>query len=428
MGNIIKLVFQTVAAGSGLAEIDAQTAKFQKRLGKMGQGAAILGRAFGNLGGVIGNSLGMLAQGGIWGAAANVAVSAIGKIADKWREHNRLLKDAALAARGLSREYFTAEFRAGQVQKRVEKWRKAAADAAKEAADAERAAKADAAERLASRKEANVKENEYHRILEKISAEKHKAALEDADELTRLKARVALVLEAAKANTDEARRGVRQAAETGGDTYMAKMRLDLAKAEQANAVRSAKKLVEEYKKAKQDAEDEAQARFDAMVAEDEAEAERQRKREMGERKMAEIRKQAAETVKRLEEQIAGKRAEADALEQNAARARGVSFGEWMRGERDLGREGRTAARKQANREKAVDDEIARIEKTSPRARSAWAKKRLAKLREWKADQDPANNPAAKEADDLEKKRDEILRQQDKKLGEIKALLEEVTKI
>lgn len=428
MGNIIKLVFQTVAAGSGLAEVNAQTAALQKRLGKMGQGAAILGRAFGNLGNLAGRSIGMLLQGGIWGAAASVAVSAIGKIADKWREHNRLMKDAALAARGLSREYMTAEFQAKQVQKRVEKWRKAAADAAKEAAAAERAEKAAAAERLAQRKEANVKENEYHRILEKISAEKHKAALEDADELTRLKARVALAIEAAKANTDEARRGVRQAAETGGDTYMAKMRLELAKAEQANAVRSAKKLVDEYKAAKQAAEDEAQERFDAMVAEDEAEAERQRKREQGERKMAEIRKQTAEAVKRLEDQIAGKRAEADALERNAARARGVSFGDWQRGERNLERQGRTDDRRQANRERAVDDEIARIEKTSPMARSAWAKKRLAKLREWKADQDPGNNPAAKEADALEKKRDEILREQDKKLGEIKALLEEVTKL
>ena len=125
---------------------------------------------------------------------------------------------------------------------------------------------------------------------------------------------------------------------------------------------------------------------------------------------------------------AGAERVADLLPGAAARARGVSFGDWARGERDRDRQGRTEARRQANRERQVDDEIAKIEGTSPRARSKWHRQRLERLKAWKANQDPANNPAAKEADALERKRDELLAEQNRKLDKIASLLEETTKL
>ena len=426
MDSTVKLVFQTIAAGSGFAKVNAQTAELQKKLGKLSQGAQVMGRAFGNLGGVVGRGLGMLLQGGIWGAAAEGAVFAIGKICDGIRKHNELLKDARLAARGLSREYFTAEYRARQVQKRVEKWRKAAADAAREEAEAQRAAKAAADRRAESERKCVSFTQQYYALEDQIALEKAKAGLNDEREEVRLRTRVKLMTDAAKAATADARRGV-ETARANGDGYdidIATQNLRLAEAREANVRAEARKLVEGHEKARQLAEDEAERR--RLLAKEELE--KARAKQQLERKAGEIRKAYGEAMSRIEGQIAAKRAEAARLEENAARARGVSFGDWARGERDLDRQGRTDARRQANRERAVDDEIAKIEATSPSARSKWHRQRLAQLKTWKANQYPASNPAAQEADALERKRDELLAEQNKKLDRIAALLEDQTKI
>lgn len=430
MSGIVKLVFQTIASGSGLADVSAQTAKCQKQLGKMAQGATVLGRAFGALGGTVGRSLGMLLQGGIWGSAAELAVSAIGKITEKWKEHNKLLRDARMAAHGLSDEYRTAEFQAKQYQKRVEKWRKAAADAAKAEADAQAQAKAAAERREASAKKAVSFEQQYYALEDQIAMEKARAGLESEDENVRLRARVKLMLDAAKAETADARRGV-ATANANGDGYdvdIAAQRLRLAEAKQANAEAAARKLVEEHKEAKRLAEEEEAVRLREAIFEANRTARIAREREDAAKREAEVREAGAKAVKDVEDQIAAKRKEAADLEANAARARGVGFGDWQRGERDRERDERAAARKQANRERAVDDEIARIEGMSPRSRSKWHRDRLAKLRTWKANQDPANNPAAAAADALEKKRDEILKEQNAKLDKISKLLEGATTI
>ena len=434
MDSTVKLVFQSIAAGSGFATVNAQTAQLQQRLGKLAQGAQVMGRAFGNLGGVIGSGLGMLLQGGVWGAAATAAVVAIDKISSAVKRHNELLKDARLAARGLSREYFTAEFRAERVRKRVERWRKAAADAAREEAEAQRAAQAAAERRAESQRKCVAYTQQYYALEDQIALEKAKAGLSDEREVVRLRTRVKLMLEAAKAETADARRGVDTARANGGDWdyEIAKQGLRLAEAREATARAEARRLVEDYRKARQAAEDAAEdaveEEMERMRDEAEAEAERQRKREQAERKAGEIRKAYGEAMRRIEEQIAAKRAEAARLEENAARARGVSFGDWARGERDRDRQARAEARKQANRERQVDDEIAKIEGISPRARSTWHRQRLALLKTWKANQDPANNPAAKAADGLERKRDALLAEQNKTLDRIASLLEETTKL
>lgn len=430
MDSTVKLVFQTIAAGSGFATVNAQTAQLQQRLGKLAQGAQVMGRAFGNLGGVIGSGLGMLLQGGVWGAAATAAVFAIDKISAAVKRHNELAKDARLAARGLSREYFTAEFQARQVLKRIESWRKAAADAAREEAEAQRAAQAAAERRAESQRKCVAFTQQYYALEDQIAMEKAKAGLSDEREVVRLRTRVKLMLDAAKAATADARRGV-DTARANGDGYdidIATQNLRLAEAREANARAEARKLVEDYRKARQAAEEEAAARLERMRDEDEDEAERQRKREQAERKAGEIRKAYGEAMRRIEEQIAAKRAEAARLEENAARARGVSFGEWARGERDRDRQARAEERKQANRERQAAEEIAKIEGMSPRARSTWHRQRLALLKTWKANQDPANNPAAKAADGLERKRDALLAEQNKKLDRIASLLEETTKL
>ncbi len=423
-GNIVKLVFQTVMAGSGFAKVNAETAELMKKMGKMSQGVQIMGRAFGNLGGIMGHSIGMLMQGGIWGAAAEVASAAVGKAVSLFREWNRLAKDAQLAAKGLSREYMTLEYAHAQYLKRVERWRKAA-DEARQAEEEAAAKSKEAAERLAeSKRQAVVFAQRYYALEDKIAQEGEKAGLQSEKEVERLRAKVKLMLDAAKAEVADRTRGVETAQATGGgyDVDIARKELELAVARQKNVVAEARRLVSEHRSAKELAEAEAEARLEAM-------------REEGERKAGEIRKAYAEAIARVEAQIAAKRAEADAWEANAQGARGVGFGDWARGERDRARDERdrarderAEARKQANRERGVDDEIARIEAISPRARSKWHRNRLAQLKGWKAAQDPDNNPALDEADALEKKREKLLEEQNAKLDKIAELLQEAVSL
>lgn len=66
--NIVKLVFQ--AGASGFNTVIGQTQTLQGKIGKLAQGATILGSAFGQVGGAIGRAFGMFLQGGVWGAAA----------------------------------------------------------------------------------------------------------------------------------------------------------------------------------------------------------------------------------------------------------------------------------------------------------------------------------------------------------------------
>lgn len=419
MDSTLKLVFQTVCAGSGLAEVNSQTATLQKRLGKLGQGAQVLGgafsSAFGGLGGVIGRSLGMLLSGGVWGAAA-MAIFGCAKAVSKWRDDAR---KARLAAKGLSEDFGSLERQTRAYQNTLARYRahkaavdKANADAEKESAEAER-------RREQSLKAAISLENDFYSLEAQIAAEKLKAGLADEDELARLKAQGEILRQNAAANVDAAKRGIRQADEGVGNKDLAQKRYELALEQQKNAELSARRLLENYEKAKRKAAEAEALRKREEEARAKAAEKRERDREDAARREADVRKKAAEAVKRIDEQIAAKRAEAAALEENAARARGVNFGDWQRGERDRGRAERSAERKQRNREASVDAEIARIEATSPMARSKWQRDRLAKLRTWKQNQDPDNNPAAQAADALEKQKVAVLDRQEKLLAEIK---------
>lgn len=193
-GNIVKLVFQTVMAGSGFAKVNAETSELMKKMGKMSQGVQIMGRAFGNLGGIMGRSIGMLMQGGIWGAAA-----------EKSKE---------------------------------------------------------AAERLAeSKHQAIVFAQRYYALEDKIAQEGEKTGLQSEKEVECLRAKVKLMLDAAKAEVADRTRGVETAQATGGgyDVDIARKELELAVARQKNVVAEARRLVSERRRAKELAEAETPA-------------------------------------------------------------------------------------------------------------------------------------------------------------------------
>ena len=260
-GNIVKLVFQSVAQGSGFAKVSAETAELRKNLGLASGAIGQLSQAFGTIGRLAGGAVSDLLRGNIWSLAAR----SCGFLIDKIKEHNKLMKDAALAARGLSREYMTLEYAQAELEK------------------------------------------------------------------TRL----------------EERRN-------------------------------------------------------------------------------EIRNNGAKAIKEIEDKIVAAKEEAARLEENAAKARGVGFGDWMREGRNEDRANRTEARRQENREKQVSQELDRLEKTNPRTRTRWQNERIAKLREWQADQDPANNPALNKVKQIQAQKDKIQEDMLTELQKISAALDAAT--
>jgi hypothetical protein len=130
----------------------------------------------------------------------------------------------------------------------------------------------------------------------------------------------------------------------------------------------------------------------------------------------------------LEEEIRKAHDEAQVLEQNAQRARGgKTFGEWDRGERDLARDERRQNIRQQNVIRNAQRELSRLEGNARRGRAftnAHDLARMARLREFIADQDPANNPALKRAQELEKQRKEAEAKMQKDIDAIRKAIED----
>jgi colicin import membrane protein len=429
MGSTIKLVFQTIAAGSGLAEINAQTGAMQKKLGKLGQGFSTLGAQVGGAFGKIASGIGMLATGGIWGALIMAGTAVVGKVTEMYTSYRKLRREANLAARGISAEWLTADYAHKQYLKRLDEMRAKARQLRDEEEAAAKAEEAAAKAKIASRNAAMKLERDYYSLEEQIAQEKIKQGLSSGDELTQLKAKIQLMAAAAKANVADKQRAVAHAEErfkemggSGGDLDIARKELELAKAKAETTKAEAQKLLDDYKARQEAAKAEADAKLEAMRREDEEQATKDAKRKEAEEAIARIRKNAAEAVAGIEAKIAAKKQEAADWEENAKRARGVNFGDWDRGERDRAHDAAIDAKKQAKREAKVDQEIAQIEAMSPRARSKWHKERLAKLRQWRDAQNPANNAAADEVAALQKKAAEIAEKSEAHLAKIEDLM------
>lgn len=69
-GNIVKLVFETFAHGSGFDDIITGGSNAQNTLNQLSGAARTLGNVFGPLGGIIGSAFGAFLQGNIWQVAA----------------------------------------------------------------------------------------------------------------------------------------------------------------------------------------------------------------------------------------------------------------------------------------------------------------------------------------------------------------------
>lgn len=187
---------------------------------------------------------------------------------------------------------------------------------------------------------------------------------------------------------------------------------------QAAEKKSWAEFLEAQKKRLKDAED-AHAAEMKELSDKEADA---KKRRDAEDKILKMREDGAKKIAEIDAQIAEAKKEAVRLEENAKRARGVGFGDWQRGERNRAREERTNKGRQQRRMDRDFKELERLERMNPRAMSEFDKKKLGKLREWKADQNPKNNPALNAQKNLEQKRDRLQREQATAIKQIRDAL------
>lgn len=146
-------------------------------------------------------------------------------------------------------------------------------------------------------------------------------------------------------------------------------------------------------------------------------------------KIETLNKLHAERMKQIDKEIAAAKKEANELEKNAARARGKSFGDWQRGERDLARQKRTEDGQNEKNIRAAQNELKRLEerqRRSPRSMTRGQRERMARLREFLIDQDPKNNPALKKAQELEAKKQKLAEDTANGIKDIKKILEQKT--
>lgn len=100
MGNIVKLVFQTVATGNGLSKMYGEVKGLAAAMPGLTKATMILCQAFGSVGASVGRMATMLLQGGIWGAAAEGArllIDKLGLFKDRSEEAKKQLDDLKTA-------------------------------------------------------------------------------------------------------------------------------------------------------------------------------------------------------------------------------------------------------------------------------------------------------------------------------------------
>ena len=102
MGNIVKLVFQTVATGNGLSKMYGEFKGLAAAMPGLTKATMILGQTFGTTGAAVGRMATMLLQGGIWGVAAEGArllIEKFGLFKDRTEETKEKLDKLAESTR-----------------------------------------------------------------------------------------------------------------------------------------------------------------------------------------------------------------------------------------------------------------------------------------------------------------------------------------
>lgn len=385
--------------------------------GVLGQMDALPGKA-GNAAKAVGDLVSSGLKMGVWGLAIQGATMAVGALVKKvknyydeinaankaWAEHKKIvvsLDDILAGYKRRVQSYIDAD--------------KAAAEADKKLAEEKRRSR-ERGERVM--KAAYETEQKWQSLDHQLILEKMKASMMDENAVKSAEAKLAYAQKELELFREEAKLKMEAAQKTGGVEGPSTARREIALRDQAlqNQVASAEKMLK-VAIAKEQAEKKAEeAKLAALQQRQQIEEAMAKRRE----EMDKIREEGAKRIKAIEGQIADAKLRAAALEAEAAKARGVSVGEWLRSGRDEDRAKRTADRKQANREKAAQRELTRLESMNPKLMTRWQKERMANLKTFLLNQNPENNPALKDLEKLQKNRDEIQRKIQRDIADIAA--------
>ena len=205
---------------------------------------------------------------------------------------------------------------------------------------------------------------------------------------------------------------------------------DIKKVDQESSEKKKKAQHFSEEIAKGKAEEEKKQHEESIRAEKEAadkkkkiadEAEK-KKREEASKTAQKLKETGAAELKVIDEKIAAERKEAQERENVAARARGKSFTQWIRDDRDRSEAEAKEKRRQARRINDAQKELVRLENDRRKGFGAPNLKRIQQLREFILNQDPKNNPALKRAEELEKERADLAKKTEKTLSDILKVL------
>lgn len=425
MDNTVRLVFHSASTGSGFKDVARDAASSKKALASFNRGIGFVGSSIGGIGSKFGQVASMLLSGGIWGAAVSAATMGVSKLFHAFEGMKAKNDEVTRSFREQIKYLRSAEHAAEGYRKRVQQWKDAKAAADKADEDAEKA-RAEAVEREKQvERERIAFQDQYYALEKQIAEEKFKNESAGKDDLTMLKGKIELMRKIADIDVSVAKDKLSSAKGSGSGNAedIAEREYKLAVERRKSVDVEARKLVDAYQK-KKDAELDAAAKKAEEEEKERKQLESAKRRKELEEKAMKIREEGEKRIKALEDQIVAAKKMANVLEENAARARGVNFGDWARGERDRARDKRIEDRRQANRERSVQVEIDRLEKMNPRVMTSGQKNRLSRLREWQANQDPNNNPALNQANKLQEQRDKVEKDMLAELKNISASLKE----
>lgn len=433
MANDIHIKIGSSFSGEGFRQLDSALKASSNGVKRAIAPVDAAIRTFSDLGGEAGKAFGIagkfltgFATMGVWGVLIASITAVVGWFT-KWRAG---AEDAALATKGLSREFMTLEAAAAGYNRRMDRMRKAAEELKR--AEKERA---DQAKKILASDEVWLGDDQKKQMLAgNKNADRYRAAQSDARQAAlegeligeeNPYKKVELVIRKMAEAANEAVRKARYSlddAKIGGNASeirLAEIMLATALQRRKNALEEARLLARQAKEEHE--RQEAAARKENQLAQ--MAEERERLRTI----IAEREKSHADRMAELDRRIEDARSRAAQLEENASGARGISVDDWLRNRRNEERQRRREERRQAARMKNAQEELERL--TNPRTRrvrSDWEKKRIADLQEWIADQDPSNNPALQEAERLQAEQARLEAEQLSVLKELNDRLKNLT--
>lgn len=247
----INLTIGSKFKGEGFAEARKSITDLSQGLVGGSKGAADLAKGLGTVGSMLGG-IGQTLTGAVGdffrGNFLAAGIRVFDLVIEKTKEYERLLKDAALAARGLSREYMGLEAMAKGYQKRVAEWRREKAEADKEEAENAKAKLNAEKEAMNIERERLAFEQKYYTLQNQIADEVERAKTANAEDLDIIKAKVDEMNRAAALAVKIAEQNLAYAKQYGSgyEQNIAEQELQLAKARQERIAAEAQKLIDAY--------------------------------------------------------------------------------------------------------------------------------------------------------------------------------------